>query len=97
MRALAELEGIARPALTGALKKNPTLEVKRRIEKLLAALDSPTDPALWISRAVKAMELHGGEAARKLLHDWSEGTPGLRLTEEASAAKVRLQFGRAKK
>jgi WD40 repeat protein len=90
MRALADLEGIARPALAGALKKNPTLEVKRRIEKLLAALDSPTDPALRISRAVKAMELHGGDAARKLLHDWSEGTPGLRLTEEARAAKARL-------
>jgi WD40 repeat protein len=94
MQALAELEGIARPALLGALQKNPPLEVKRRMEKLLAALNSPTAPALQISRAVQAMELNQSDAARKLLRDWSEGTPGLRLTEEARAVCVRQKFER---
>jgi WD40 repeat protein len=89
MRALAELEEIARPALVGALQKNPSLELKRRIEKLLAELETPTEPALQISRAVKAMELNQSEPAHKLLQDWSEGTPGLRLTEESRAARVR--------
>jgi hypothetical protein len=89
MGALGELEEIARPALAGALQENPPLEVKRRIEKLLAALEAPTPPALQISRAVMAMELNGSNAARKLLHEWSEGTPGLRLTEESRAALAR--------
>jgi WD40 repeat protein len=89
MRALAELEGIARPALVGALQKNPSLELKRRIEKLLAELETPTEPALQISRAVKAMEFNQSEAARKLLQDWSEGTPGLRLTEDSRAVRAR--------
>jgi hypothetical protein len=67
MRSLAELEGSARSALVGALEKNPSLEMKRRMEKLLGELDTPTELTLQISRAVQAMELNGSEAARKLL------------------------------
>lgn len=93
MRSLAELEGSARPALVGALEKNPSLEVKRRIERLLGKLDTPTELALQISRAVQAMELNGSDAARKLLQEWSEGTPGLRLTEESRAVLARNRMG----
>jgi WD40 repeat protein len=93
MRSLAELEGSARSALVGALEKNPSLEMKRRMEKLLGELDTPTELTLQISRAVQAMELNGSEAARKLLQEWSEGTPGLRLTEESRAALARHRIG----
>jgi WD40 repeat protein len=89
MQSLAELEGSARPALVGALEKTPALEMQRRIEKLLGKLEPQTEPALQISRAVQAMELNGSDAARKLLQDWSEGTPGLRLTEESRAVLAR--------
>jgi WD40 repeat protein len=89
MRSLAEMEENARPALIGALQKNPSLEMKRRIEMLLGELDTPTEPALQISRAVQAMALHASDTARTLLQDWSEGTPGLGLTEEARAVLAR--------
>lgn len=89
MQSLAELEEIARPALIGVLKRTPSLEIQRRIEKLLGKLDTATEAALQLSRAVQAMELNESDAARKLLQEWSEGTPGLRLTEEARAALAR--------
>jgi WD40 repeat protein len=92
MRSLAELEGIARTALVGAMEKNPPLEMKRRIETLLSEIDTPSETALQISRAVLAMELNVSDAARKLLQDWSEGTSGLRLTEESRAALARRRM-----
>jgi hypothetical protein len=39
--------------------------------------------------AVQVLELHRSEAARQLLRHWSEGTPGLRLTEASRAALAR--------
>lgn len=93
MRSLAELEGTARLALVEALKKNFPLEIEGRIEKLLSELDMQTESALQISRAVQSMELNGSDRARKLLQDWSEGTPGLRLTEEARAVLARHRMG----
>jgi len=92
MRALGELEENARPALQEALKKKPALETQRRILKLLEQLDGePNGPDLRIARAIQVLELQGSEAARKALQTWSEGTPGLRLTEGARAALARLR------
>jgi RNA polymerase sigma factor (sigma-70 family) len=90
-RALAELEGSARPALLAALAKKPSLEMERRIRKLLDALDGEGSAAqLRVLRAVHVLELQGSDAARQVLRDWSEGTSGLRLTEAARAALMRL-------
>jgi RNA polymerase sigma factor (sigma-70 family) len=90
-RALAELEGNARPALLGALAKKPSLEMERRIRKLLDALEGEGSATeLRALRAVHALELQGSDAARQVLRDWSEGTSGLRLTEAARAALMRL-------
>ena len=88
MKALADLEGNARPALLEALKKNPSLETTRRINLLLA--DLTPELTLRNSRAVKAMELSGTAAARKLLEEWAAGSPGLYLTDESRAALKRL-------
>src|SRR6185369_4745069 len=63
MKALADLERNARPALLQALKSNPALETARRINLLLA--DLTPEITLRNARAVKAMELSGTLAARK--------------------------------
>jgi hypothetical protein len=91
MRALAELEGSARPALVGALQKNPPLEMKRRLETLVKEIDAPPEPALQIARAVLAMELSAAPAAQALLQEWAAGTAGMRLTEQARAALARIR------
>jgi hypothetical protein len=91
-RALAALEGNARPALLAALAKKPALESEQRIRGLLARLDAePEGDQLRVARAVQALELQGSGAARAVLREWSEGTPGLRLTEAARAALARLR------
>jgi WD40 repeat protein len=91
MRALSELEANVRPILLATLEKNPSLEKERRLRLLLARLDAdPTDLDLRIGRAVQALEISGSTAARKVLREWSEGTPGTRLTEEARLALKRL-------
>jgi hypothetical protein len=90
-RALAELEGTVRPALLTALDKTPALEAKRRIRKLLEALDGePGGNELRALRAVRILELNRSAAARQVLREWSEGTPGLRLTDASRAALARL-------
>jgi RNA polymerase sigma factor (sigma-70 family) len=91
-RGLAELEAGARPALVEALEKKPSLETSRRLQTLLEAIDGQPSPRdLQILRAVHAMELQGSTPAQQLLREWSEGTPGLRLTDEARAALTRLR------
>jgi hypothetical protein len=90
-RALAELEGSVRPALLAALDKTPALEAKRRIRNLLEALDGePGGGGLRALRAVRILELNRSAAARRVLREWSEGTPGLRLTDASRAALARL-------
>jgi hypothetical protein len=61
----------------------------RRLQKLLEALDAPSAADLRLLRSVRSMEMHGSAAARELLREWSEGTPGLILTEAARAALER--------
>jgi RNA polymerase sigma factor (sigma-70 family) len=90
-RALEKMEGHVRPALQSVLDRKPSLETERRIRKLLAARDDDPGPnQLRILRAVRVLELQGRAAARQVLREWSEGSSGLRLTEEARAALARL-------
>ncbi len=89
-RELAALGEGARPALTAALKEPPSLEASRRLHKLLDALETPGPNELRVLRAVQAMALSGTPAARQLLREWADGTPGLRLTDAARAALARL-------
>ena len=94
-RHLKALEENARPALIAELGKAPGLEVTRRIQQIQDVLDNDATPTrLRAARAVCAMELQDSDASRKLLHEWTEGTPGLHLTEEARAAMQRLKHVR---
>jgi WD40 repeat protein len=91
-KSLVALEANPRSALVAALAKNPILETKRRIAGLLESLDGDLPSSqLRVVRAVQAMALHNSDAARQILREWSDGTPGLRLTDDARAALVRIQ------
>jgi WD40 repeat protein len=91
-KSLMALEANTRSALVAALAKNATLETKRRLAGLLELLDGDLPSSqLRIVRAVQAMALHNSDTAQRVLREWSDGTPGLRLTDEARAALARIQ------
>jgi hypothetical protein len=78
----------AEPALRAALKADPPLEQRRRIEELLAALREPppTQEELRQLRAVIVLERIGTPPARQLLDEVARGPESARLTRQAHAA-----------
>jgi hypothetical protein len=90
-RGLRQLGQEAVPHLQQTLKNRPSLELRRRVEQLLAEAGRP-DPAFPMhSRAVEVLERIGGSAARAVLQALSGGAPGHLLTEEARAALRRMK------
>jgi hypothetical protein len=96
-RAERELEALgemAAPALRELLAKKPSLEVRRRIERILAKLEEPSVPAAEVLRelrAVAALEWAGTPPARRHLRALAGGATGARLTTAAQAALKRLE------
>lgn len=91
-RELERLGGQAESALRRAVGDRPSLELRRRADQLLAALDRLiTDPeTLRAIRAVEVLERVGTPAARLLLEELAAGDPDARLTREAHASLQRL-------
>ena len=88
---LAEVIEAAAPALRRTLAAAPSLESRRRIEKLLAALDAVPPPEQRRRlRAVRLLEEIGGPDGRALLKSLSRGDRRFALTREAGAALHRL-------
>ncbi|HEY7424448.1 MAG TPA: WD40 repeat domain-containing protein [Gemmataceae bacterium] len=78
--------------LRKCLKDRPSLEVRRRIEKILAQLNEyhlPSD-TLRALRALACLEYMGVKDARLVIESLSRGSPEARLTREATAAMDRL-------
>jgi RNA polymerase sigma factor (sigma-70 family) len=90
--ALKRLGGRAESYLREALKKKPSLEVRRRIEALLKGMDRDRlSPAqLRFLRAVAALEAAGTPEARRLLADLARGADGSLRTREAKSSLARL-------
>ncbi len=87
--ALRELGDVALPALRKTLGGKPTPEVRRRVERLVEAIeDSPE----WLRtrRALQALEYAGTPEALGVLERLAGGAPGARLTAEAKSAAARL-------
>src|SRR5262249_21668088 len=89
---LKELGLHAEPALRGALNARPSLEQRRRIEPLLAALVA-TSQALSAEdlrqlRALIVLERIGLPEARRLLENVAKGPESAALTRQARAALV---------
>jgi RNA polymerase sigma factor (sigma-70 family) len=96
-QAYKELEQLgegATEACRKALASQPSLELRRRLEALLAKQDqerrSPSPARLRILRALEALELAGTPQARQLLQKLADGASEAGLTWEAKAALERL-------
>jgi hypothetical protein len=82
----------ALPALRRALASPPSLEVKKRAQRLLSRLDPTELPPeeLIALRGVQALEYIGTQEARRLLERLARGDGGERLMDEAGQALARL-------
>jgi WD40 repeat protein len=91
-RALEGLGEKAYPLLQKALTDTPSLELQRRIEKLLGRLNYPLTSPKTIRelRTVEVLEHIGTAQARQVLHKLSLGAPGSRLTDAVRASLERL-------
>jgi WD40 repeat protein len=85
----------AAPALWQALQERPSLELRTRVEDLLAAL--PTRGRLLLGsralrevRAIQVLEAIGSAEARRALEALAQGDAGARLAQEAKASLERL-------
>jgi WD40 repeat protein len=88
---LDELGDEAEPIIRKALANKPSLEVRRRLEKLLAKPPLvPPGELLRGIRAVAVLELIGTPEAREVLETAAKGPAVDRLTKEAKAALERL-------
>jgi polyhydroxyalkanoate synthesis regulator phasin len=90
---LTALDEQAGPALRAALTRKASLEQRRRIEQMLAALETVRSPdALRQRRAVETLERIGTPPAVALLRTLTTGIPEARLTCEAQASLERLSL-----
>jgi WD40 repeat protein len=90
VRELTELRDRIEPLLHKAIKDQPTLETRRRIEALLAEPFVPTVETRRTLRAVAALERIGNSEARRLLERLSSGADSTE-TRAAMAALDRLK------
>ena len=91
--ALERLGEDAESSLRRALADKPSLESRRRVERLLERLviAPVNDPArLRELRAVEVLEHINTVEARRVLAALAKGTPEARLTREAQASLDRL-------
>jgi WD40 repeat protein len=89
---LERLAELAESALRKALESSPSVEAKRRIERLLVKLETPllSGAQLQAVRVTTLLERIGTSEARRLLEDLAKGAPEARLTREAKASLERL-------
>jgi RNA polymerase sigma factor (sigma-70 family) len=89
--ALEKIGPAAEPALRKALAGNLTLDMRRRLERLLerAAVIPPED--LRQLRAIQVLEYAGTPEAKRLLERLAKGPEDARLTREAQASLGRLR------
>jgi hypothetical protein len=96
-KAAAELEKVldmAEGLMRRRLEKQPSLELRRRIERMLEPLDEQVPPPerLRQGRALQALERINTPAAQEIIENLSRGCPGAWLTEEARLTLARLRL-----
>src|SRR5207237_1354590 len=93
-RELEKLGEIADPACRAALKEPANLEVRRRLESLIAKerkrSQSPSPEFLRTIRGQECLETMATPDAREVLARMGEGAPQARVTLDAKAAMGRL-------
>jgi hypothetical protein len=90
--AVQDLGQAVLPALRAHLAASPSLEVRRRLERLIAVIEQSrlTPSEIQAVRAVQVLERIGTPAARRVLRALARGAPQAPLTEEAKEALERL-------
>ena len=92
---LGKMEEAPEPKLRQILAGKASLEIRRRVEDLLKEIDrnkrEPSPQQLQPLRAVEVLEHIGTPEANDILARLAQGTPGLRLTEDAKASLERLK------
>jgi HEAT repeat protein len=91
---LKKLGPVARPALAAVLSDQPSLEMRRRAELLLAEPNDrllPGGESLQRYRAIQALEWIGDREARELLRKLADGPAHAMTTVQAKAALARLE------
>jgi hypothetical protein len=92
MRELEKAGELVENALRKELTTNPPLEVRQRIEIVLAKQSTlPTAETLRTLRAVTILESIGSIEARAQLQHLASGAPGSRVTRAAQAALKRMK------
>jgi RNA polymerase sigma factor (sigma-70 family) len=91
-RELAQLRDHAEPRLRRTLEGSPSLEIRRRLEAILAEPKHPTTEALRTLRSIALLERIGTPEARQVLKKLAAGA-GARETREATASLERLDSG----
>ena len=89
---IRKLDELAEAALREALRANPELEPRQRIERLLGELEQLSPEKVRELRAVEALERMHTPQADDLLRKLARGAPGARLTREAADACRRLKI-----
>jgi hypothetical protein len=88
---LENVKEVAEAALKRALQEKPPLELRRRMEQLLAKMDpAHSSESLRVLRAIEVLEHIDTPAGRQLLERLAQGAPEARLTQEAQASLQRL-------
>ncbi len=91
-RDLEDLAEFAESELRNAKAKQPSVEARRRIERLLLKLEGPVSAGARLQglRALWVLEEIGTPEARQVLESLARGAPESRLTQEAKATLKRL-------
>jgi hypothetical protein len=92
---LEKLGELAGAALREALRGEPPLALRQRVERLLAQAFGPVaaGEAIRDLRAIELLERIGGEGACEVLEVMAHGAPDARSTRDAKAALARLAEG----
>jgi RNA polymerase sigma factor (sigma-70 family) len=77
-------------ALERCLAGRPSLEVRKRVERIVEKALAPNPQRLRQSRALEALERMGCDGARRLFEALAKGDPDARLTGDARAALMRI-------
>jgi RNA polymerase sigma factor (sigma-70 family) len=95
-RALEDLGEVATSVCRQALSADAPIEVRRRLQRLLDKHEqqrrNPSPEILQSLRALEILEITGTAEARRILARMSAGAAAARLTLDARASLVRLDF-----
>jgi hypothetical protein len=87
---LSKIAAQIEPQVRKVLGEEVPPETRRRLEGILAKLDSPDASTVRTIRAITILERIGSPDARAVLQTLAGGAPGAHATEEAAASLQRL-------